>query len=284
MSDPASRPLVPDEVAALESVMAQGWPARQVVPLGQWRLRASGGFTSRGNSVLCVGDPGVSRERAVALTGDWYAARGLPAIFALPTDVAGSPYDTALADLLAGSGADRAQPTVAMTAPVSALPHPLPRTARQATVTWSAAPDPAWLAAFGRYRTVPPEHTEVARAILTGSPGQRFYAVAGSPGPAGQPDPGLLASARVAVHDGWAGLHAMWVDPGHRRRGLATAVVAALARDIEAGGLPGVSRVYLQVERANVGAIAAYEGMGFTTHHGHVYLRHAGAAGEPDRC
>src|SRR5690349_16819452 len=35
------------------------WPAVHVEPLGDWLLRASGGFSARANSVMAVGDPGL---------------------------------------------------------------------------------------------------------------------------------------------------------------------------------------------------------------------------------
>jgi GNAT superfamily N-acetyltransferase len=273
---------VPPEVAELEIVMAQGWPAPEQEPLGQWLLRAAEGFTSRGNSALCLGDPGLPRELAVTTTTTWYAARALPAVFALPTDVDGQPYDGDLVELVTRSGADAAHPTLAMTAAVRDLPTGAYRPVRpDGQVSWSSGPDPQWLAAFGRYRSVPARHTAVARAILTGSPGQRFYAVT-DPARPRSADPAVLAvlaCARVSVHDGWAGVHAMWVDPAHRRGGWATAIVAALADDVRSGALPGVTAVYLQVERANTGAVAAYRGMGFTPHHGHVYLHPASAPG-----
>lgn len=275
----ARRRGVPAEVAELEIVMAQGWPAPEQEPLGQWLLRAAEGFTSRGNSALCLGDPGMPPELAVTTTTTWYAARALPVAFALPTDVDGQPYDGDLVEWVTRSGADAAYPTLAMTAAVRDLPTGSDRPAGPAgQVSWSADPDPAWLTAFGRYRSVPTRHTAVARAILTGSPGQRFYAVT-DPTRAEDDEQVPLASARVSVHDGWAGVHAMWVDPAHRHRGWATAIVAALADELRAGALPDVAAVYLQVERTNTGAVAAYRGMGFTPHHGHVYLHPASAPG-----
>ena len=42
-------------VQALETVMADGWRAVEEDHLGDWLLRASSGFTQRGNSALTVG-------------------------------------------------------------------------------------------------------------------------------------------------------------------------------------------------------------------------------------
>ncbi|MQY06722.1 hypothetical protein ACRB68_48170 [Actinomadura sp. RB68] len=61
---------------------------------------------------------------------------------------------------------------------------------------------------------------------------------------------------------------AVGVDVRHRRRGLATAVTAALAR---AGRPPGIWGVYLQVEDGNEAARVLYRRPGFSDHHGHHY-------------
>ncbi len=68
----------------------------------------------------------------------------------------------------------------------------------------------------------------------------------------------------------WAGFTAIEVDPGHRRRGLASAVLAALA-DKALG--EGASAAYLQVGEENEGAHALYDRLGFITHHRYDYWR-----------
>ena len=46
-----------------------GWQPVESEPLGEWVLRASGGFSSRGNSVLALGDPGLPLPEAVEHVG-----------------------------------------------------------------------------------------------------------------------------------------------------------------------------------------------------------------------
>ena len=58
-------------------------------------------------------------------------------------------------------------------------------------------------------------------------------------------------------------------DPRFRRRGLARAVLGALAR--EAADLGALS-LHLQVESANAAARTLYAEVGFTTHHAYAYL------------
>src|SRR6185312_6112281 len=114
-----------------------------------------------------------------------------------------------------------------------------------------------WLAMY-HYRgtDLPP----IARRLLTSAPWQAF----GSIRAAGQ----TIAVGRVAAADGWAGLTAIETDPRYRRRGLGTAVTAALAA---AAADHGVARLFLQVENGNAAARALYRGLGFADHHRYHY-------------
>ena len=124
-------------------------------------------------------------------------------------------------------------------------------------------PTQAWLDHY-RYRRqrLPP----VAR-LLVSAPFQAFASI--------RRDGGIVAIGRVAVADGWGGLTAVEVHPGHRRTGLATAITAALAA---VAGAQGASSLYLQVAVGNHPARALYARVGFTEHHGYHY-RVAPAAG-----
>lgn len=85
---------------------------------------------------------------------------------------------------------------------------------------------------------------------------------------------------RIAVgcglldHD-WLGVHALSVDTAHRRRGLATAVMAAL---VEWGAEHGARTAWLHVESDNAPALALYERLGFNEHHAVRYLVPTGPA------
>ncbi len=244
-------------VEALETVMSDGWRAVEEDHLGGWLLRASGGFTQRGNSVLSMGSPGLPPVAAIEVVEQWYAARALPARFCLLTDVSGVPADPDLYAALTGRGYQPASATQSMVAVSAALPS---LTEQSPGVVADTQLTPGWMAAFAAYRSVQPEPAE---AILTGSRAQLFLSV-----PAG-PDGPLVAIARMSIYPGWAGIHAMWVAPERRRQGLATTVVAAVA---QLGREHHMPEVYLQVERANTTAVAAYTAMGFRPHHGHIYL------------
>src|SRR4051794_1802323 len=93
---PAPAQTVP--TADLERVMADGWRAAEIELLGDWLLRASGGFTRRGNSALPVGSPGRPLDDAVATVEGWYAVRGLPPRVQVPLDTSAGQLTGMLTD------------------------------------------------------------------------------------------------------------------------------------------------------------------------------------------
>jgi ribosomal protein S18 acetylase RimI-like enzyme len=78
-----------------------------------------------------------------------------------------------------------------------------------------------------------------------------------------------VGSARAAVDGDWLGLHDLVVDPAHRRRGHAGALVSEL---LEWGAERGATTVWLHVETDNQAALALYGGLGFRVHHTCRYL------------
>jgi len=77
------------------------------------------------------------------------------------------------------------------------------------------------------------------------------------------------AVGKAAVDGDWLGVHDLVVQPEHRRQGLARGVLAAL---LEWGAEQGATTVWLHVETGNDAAIALYESLGLTVHHGCRYL------------
>ncbi|WP_443034037.1 GNAT family N-acetyltransferase [Streptomyces sp. CA2R106] len=235
-------PAVTDE--EIEAVASRAWPALETAPLGGWTLRAAGGFTRRANSVLVTGDPGVPLPRALAAVTGWYAERGLPAVLQVPD---ASPY----ADRLARAGWVREADSLVRTAPLvplTSLPEP-----PDAPVELSRAPDAAWLAAYHRTGAL----AEAALKVVSGGPSVWFATAPGAIG-------------RAVVEGPWVLFGAVEVAPGRRRRGLATAVMGALARRAYD---EGARAAYLQVEADNEAARALYDRLGFTDHHGYHYRR-----------
>src|SRR4029453_13049192 len=73
---PSRRIRVSDDT--LERIAAAGWLPRVTRPLGDWLMRAAGGFTGRANSVLVIGDPGVQLDDALDEVRAFYAEQRLP--------------------------------------------------------------------------------------------------------------------------------------------------------------------------------------------------------------
>jgi ribosomal protein S18 acetylase RimI-like enzyme len=81
-------------------------------------------------------------------------------------------------------------------------------------------------------------------------------------------DGAAVAQARAVADGDLLGLFAVATRPAHRRRGLARACLAALARW---GMEHGATTAYLLVERDNAPAIALYGRLGFTERFAYWY-------------
>ncbi|MFD7557529.1 GNAT family N-acetyltransferase [Streptomyces sp. NPDC059835] len=238
----------------LSRVAARSWQPLESEPLGEWTLRAAAGFTRRANSVLPLGDPGMPLDDALARVTSWYAERDLPAYVQAATGAAGT-QELLCAELERRGWVSEVSAEVRIGAPAQVADVEAPEAG---SVRLTRVPDEEWL---GRYGKV--SDPEVARRMLVEGPSVWFAAL-----------PGGRAIGRLVVDGRWAGFAAVTVDPEHRREGLATAVMAALARRALE---EGASAAWLQVETDNEGARALYDGLGFGTHHTYHHYRAAGS-------
>ncbi|WP_405882283.1 GNAT family N-acetyltransferase [Streptomyces sp. NBC_01136] len=245
----------------LAPVAARAWQPVESERLGEWELRAASGFTRRANSVLPLGDPGVPLDEALTYVRDWYAARDLPAYVQTATGAEGT-QELLCAELEARGWASEvsAELWIGALAPLADREAPeVPGVPGVPEVVLSRSADAAWL---GRYQRK--GLSEVALHVLGSGPSVWFATM---PGAEGEPP---AAIGRCVVDGRWAGFAAVEVDPAQRRRGLATAVMAALARRALD---EGASAAWLQVETDNAGARALYAGMGFAAHHAYHHYR-----------
>ncbi|MFJ8208545.1 GNAT family N-acetyltransferase [Streptomyces sp. NPDC096033] len=236
----------------LARVMARAWQPLESEPLGDWTLRAAGGFTRRANSVLALGDPGIPLDEALARVTAWYADRDLPAYVQASTGAAGT-QELLCAELERRGWVNEvsAEVRTAGLAPVADLD------ADVSGIRLTREPDEEWLGRYGKVRD-----PELARRMLVEGPSVWFASLDGG-----------RAVGRCVVDGRWAGFGAVTVAPEHRRQGLATAVMTALARRALE---EGASAAWLQVETDNPAARALYDGMGFAAHHAYHHFR-AGA-------
>jgi ribosomal protein S18 acetylase RimI-like enzyme len=284
----------------LERVAAAHWRGTEEEWLGEWLLRAAGGFTGRANSALPLGDPGLPLDDALAVVTQWYLDRGLAPMIAVPVPLdhdaardagtagdAGTARDAVTArdtrtarnavtardagaarrpdgpgreldeELARRSWPTRPGPAFFMVADLP-LAVPADGLADGRGVLVSPEPDDAWAARY-HYRGqdhLPP----VARQVLTSAREQSFVSI--------RDGDEVLAIARLSVADGWAGLTAVEVHPGHRRQGLGVVITAAAC---QVAGQHRVQRVFLQVEVDNAPALALYQRLGFRYSHRYHY-------------
>ena len=248
-----------EPLATMERRAAQDWPAEETEPLGEWLLRAAGGYSRRANSALALGDPGVPVAEALRRVEEWYAARGLPAlVLTVPTepvaDQVGAEGWTAFSDdvLFQVSG---------VAAALRALDEQAPDAAATADrVTIGDTVDESWWVADHD----PPFTTHV-RAVLTGPDEVALARI--------EVDGQVVARGRGALNVGSdvrLGLSTLWTRPDLRGQGLGAGVLRAL---VEWAAESGATSAYLQVEAGNTRAVALYERLGFLTHHSYRYLR-----------
>ncbi|TXS56755.1 GNAT family N-acetyltransferase [Streptomyces sp. t39] len=268
-AEPARRRGPSAGFAELARVTARAWQPVESERLGDWELRAAGGFTRRANSVLPLGDPGMPLDEALSRVRGWYAERGLPAYVQVATGAAGTQEELGAA--LAGRGWRREVSAEVWTgglAPVADL------AVDDARVRVERALGDTWTRRYQRFSEPGPQ----VRAVLTAGPSVSFATVpapsqdpdaAAGPAP-GAPEEAPAAIGRCVVDGRWAGFMAVEVDPAHRRQGLATAVMAALARRALD---EGASAAWLQVESDNAPARELYTRMGFAVHHHYHHFR-----------
>lgn len=234
--------------AVLQRVALAAWLGLHE-PLGEWTLRAAGGFTGRANSCLAVGDPGLPVEQAAAAVVAYSARHRIP------------PWAQVILDhdedrALSGLGWRQTYLTTEML--VAPLAGFLGRGLVDGRVLVGEDLTADWLAAYGRSRRFDGDPAWV-RLVLDGNPPRAFASV-------GDPVVGI---ARGHLAGAWLGLAAVWVDPGHRRLGLATALMRALGHW---GARRGARQVYVQVAQENASALQAYARLGFRRHHTYRYL------------
>jgi GNAT superfamily N-acetyltransferase len=228
-----------------------GWLAWRE-PLGEWTLRRAGGFTRRANSCHAVGDPGMSIHQAAEQIIDFAVIHDIPPLAQV---IEGSPEERALQNL-GWVGTD--QPTAVLTSRLADFLEGRPA-APAARISETLQPN--WEEAYQRSRPNSADRA-IVRMILKGNPPRAFAGVTGQ-------GPELVAIARGHRNADWLGVASVWSRPDHRRRGLATAMMAALGHW---AARQGARYAYLQVATVNESAIAAYRSLGFVPHHNYVYL------------
>jgi GNAT superfamily N-acetyltransferase len=213
--------------------------------------------------VLAAGLPGLDLGAAVARVAPWYAERGRPPLAAAPRPFAEAPDAEDLAAVSAafvqaGWRMIRERGAFVLTAATGSLAAGSADPPAGLDVRLDAEPSDGWLALY-HYRGEP--LPSIATTLLLSAPEQVFTSVLDGHR--------TVAVARGSVGGGWAGVTAVEVDAGYRRRGLARLVLARLARW---AAERGARSTYVQVGETNAVAVRLYESAGFTHHHRYDYL------------
>ncbi|MFG1620358.1 GNAT family N-acetyltransferase [Kribbella sp. NPDC049227] len=241
-------PLRPVDVEQLFLTTALGRPAAETAYVGQWLLRASSGWTGRGNSLLPAGNPGMPVADALKHAEAFYDERGLPPLALVRV---GSPE---AAEFLAQGRID-ARPEQSDTFVLhTTLDHV--NATPQYDVLLAEHPSNEWYAAAFD-GPVP----EAAPAVMEGAPKAVFASIT--------LDGRTVAVGRGSMTGHWLGVDAVRVDPSYRRRGLGTALVQGLARW---SGPLGGRRTYLEVVEENTAAMVTYRRLGYAEAYRYRYL------------
>ena len=245
------------DVEAIERATLAAVPPTVVAELRGWLLGLDEGTVGRSHSAVPMqhGTPDVEVIDAVEKR---YAAQGLGAVWRLPML---AEFD-AMRDALTARGYAAHQPTCTQTGTVTGM---LALPANQGTqVQINQQPTDAWSAVFlgEGFDAVDGAH----RIRLLGRAQDAVYASA-------QVDGCTVAVGTASFSHGWASVHGMRTAQTHRGRGLASAILGALAREAQSRG---IDQVFLQVEAANDKAQALYRRAGFATAWVYEYWRRVG--------
>ena len=124
-----------------------------------------------------------------------------------------------------------------------------------------------WLAVFGELKA---EDTR-ERVARTCARNEGLFVLA--------MDRDVVVGTVLATHDGRrAFLYHVAVDPGARRKGVATLLVREAERRL---GALGIGTIHLRVHEQNAGAIAFYRSLGWTRDDGIVGMRSSPLSGSP---
>jgi len=241
--------MAPDvPIGEIEVASRSIWSPDDETTLFGWHLSASGGYTRRLNSATTVGGADTSIAAGSAL-GAWFAERSLPLIVRV----------TPLIDPVTVRDAARTwhlqpvDPTLVMAKPVDGSVH------RPQDVGLVDPGDDAFTAELFALNGREPRHVPQWMGIVSrlGGRGTGLWMRG-------------VGVGFVGVEAGIGCVYSIAVDPAHRRRGVASRLMAAAeswAHD------RGADLMALQVVTANANAVALYHHLGYRTTYEYSYLQ-----------
>lgn len=242
------------DVESIERATLQAVPPEVMEALPGWLLPMDHGTVGRARSAVPLHhsepDPGLLPAILAR-----YEARGFAPAFRLPALSAFEAWQRELS----ARGFVRQQPTLTQTCAVADLALPV----SAAHVALDSTPDAAWMAMFLGEGLDPVDGA--CRARMLGRATDMRYASVRVNGI-------TLACGAASFGHGWLGVHGMRTAAAQRGRGLASALLGAMAREATCRG---IGRVFLQVDASNAPALSLYRRLGFTTAWPYAYWRRA---------
>jgi predicted GNAT family acetyltransferase len=240
------------DIEAIERATVAAVAPREVEEWPGWLLAFDSVTVNRARSAVPLTHEAPDAA-AVPRIHERYRARGIAPNFR----VAQIPSMANVERELQRLGVTSQQPTQVMIARA----HDVARAASEDGVNIATAPDDAWAAVFLGEGFDPADGASRV-ATLRRASGSLFAGI--------REGDAVIAGGVLALGHGWASIHGMRTALAHRGRGLATRVLAALAREALKRGH---GRIVLQVEVANDAATRVYRRCGFERAWTYAYWR-----------
>lgn len=239
------------DTASIERAIVAAVAPPEIEELNGWIVGYDNGTVSRARSAAPLRHQGVDADAIPAITGR-YAARGIAPMFRVPESTALPGVEAALVR----EGLHAEQPTQVQVAWARDVAM-----AAAGEVRIDPDADDAWAAVFLGAGFDPVDGVSRVRTLRRAR-GSLYASI--------REGEVVVAAGVLAFGHGWASVHGMRTAQSHRGRGLASRVLAALARiSIERG----YERLMLQVERDNAAAQKLYAKCGFSTAWTYLYWR-----------
>ena len=249
----------PADIEAIERATLQAVAPEQIDTLPGWLLPMDHGTINRARSAVPLHHGEHDPALLDAILARYAAAEMAPA-FRLP----GAPGFEGWLCVLRAQGFMHHQPTFTQTCAIADL---VQTTAPLAGIELARTPDAAWMAMFLGEGFDPVDGASRARS-LSRATGTLFASL--------RENGETVACGAASYSHGWLGVHGMRTAAAQRGRGLAGALMRAMAQE---AARKGIGRAFLQVDVSNAAALALYRRLGFATAWAYAYWRRAQPAG-----
>ena len=242
-----------------EEAAINGFPPLRQVVVDGWMLRFSRGVRRTANSATPLCEPRGDMAEVIAAAEALYAARGLPAIFRIPSFI-----DPAVDRRLATRGYTEEGESCIIEGPLDPIIGSAATYGGPDAVRLEPRPSDEWFAAMARLQGQAPDFHAGYREIVSGVIIPAAFAAFLVEGAA-------VALAYGTIHRGMLCFESVVTDAAHRRKGYSRRVLAALAQWAQRSG---VATATLQVEAHNTAGRTLYHAIGMTTElHRYHYRR-----------